>query len=358
MAGQRNAGIAAGVSASVVGLGYFGAKALARLDRRRYKIEGDLVQLAESALSDPPGTRTSSIATHDGGRMFVRDIGSKRSPVIVLLHGVTLDGSIWSNQLADLAAEFRVIAPDWRGHGHSTAGREGFGLDLLAKDLATLLDALNLHNVVLVGHSMGGMAVMHFCHEAPEMLREQVIGIVFESTAASDVASGPLTAPLKLGRFLARQRPDAIGRLAQPPGDVGYVTARFGFGKAPSPVWVEQTRILLDNMAPVPLAKSVLSLLDHDARDTLRTLEMPVLVLVGTNDLVTPLVRSKEIAELISHARLQTFEDAGHLLMLERREELSGDLREFAWSCLKRRSRSGSESRTISPGTRPAVALP
>lgn len=334
MSGSRNAGLAAGAIAGLttgaLGLGYVVAKAVARADRRRFHVAGDLTELARAALADAPGMRSSTIPTVDGGRMFVREYGSPEAVPIVLLHGVTLDGSIWHNQCRDLADEYRVIAPDLRGHGRSTPGRNGYGLDLLAADLDGLLGNFKLKNTILVGHSMGGMAMMHFCAKFPATLANRVAGLVFQSTAASDVASGPATAPLKLGRMLAERSPATAGRLTKAPADVGYLGSRFGFGKNPSPVWVEQVRLLLDAMAPVPLAKSVLSLLDHDERATLRTVATRSLVLVGTKDLVTPEVQSREIAELLPNSELVTFADAGHTLMLERSSELSVALRQFA----------------------------
>lgn len=330
MSGARNAGIVAGIAGGVLGLGYAAAKAVARADRRRYGISGDLERLAIAALADPPNTRTSTIRGRDGSRLYIRECGSETAQPIVLLHGVTLQGSIWSSQLRDLSDEFRVVALDWRGHGRSTPGRSGFGLGLLAADLLTVLETLDLRRAVLVGHSMGGMAIMHLCANHSGAVAERVAGLVFQSTAASDVASGPGTAPLKLLRMFAERRPAAAGRLANAPADLGYVGARIGFGKNPSPVWVEQTRLLLDAMEPAPLAKSVLALLDHDERESLRAVSTPSLVLVGANDVVTPPSQAHDIARRIVDAELRTFPGAGHTLMLERSAELAETLRHFA----------------------------
>jgi pimeloyl-ACP methyl ester carboxylesterase len=348
MSAPKNVSITAGVSAGLVGLSYVAVKALARADRKKHKINGDLTALASAALAERENVRTTTISTLDGGSMFIREAGLVSNPPIVLLHGVTLAGSIWNSQLVELQDSFHVVAPDWRGHGQSVAGRNGFGLELLANDLATLLERLDLHNAIIVGHSMGGMALMHFCADFPLVLKQRVAALVFQSTAANRVASGPATAPLKLGQFLAKQRPDVAGRLAQVPGDLGYVSARLGFGKNPSPIWVEQTRILLDNMAPVPLAKSVLSLLSHDRLESLRFVTTPALVLVGSNDVVTPPKQSKDIADALPNAHLQIFGGAGHTLMLERSAELSNIFRNFSRLSVEDRLR---KRRTVAPRT-------
>lgn len=365
MTKARNASLAAaavaGAASAAAGIGYLGARRIIAADRKRHGVTGNLSDLALDALADSDETTTASIPTADGGRMYVRSAGTPGDPPIVLLHGVTLDGSIWHNQFADLQRDFHVIAPDWRGHGRSTPGRHGFGLDALATDLNTLLETLDLHDALVVGHSMGGMALMRFCAVFPETLESRVSGMAFQSTAVCDVGAGPLVVPLKVGSFLARRFPGAAGRFSKQPADIGYVGARLGFGANPSPVWVEQTRLLLHHMDPAALTASVLPLLDHDERESLRRVVTPALVLVGSADLVTPLRQAEEIAAILPNSMLSSFGGAGHTLMLERSTELSNVLRNFALDCRRdRRLNVGgrrSEGKPVAPGAAPVVAL-
>ena len=90
---------------------------------------------------------------------------------------------MWGYQLRDLSDRCRVLAVDLRGHGESRAGSAGFGLDLLAEDLRTVLEALDLRDAIVVGHSMGGMTLMQFCADHPDVLDERVAGVVFLATA-------------------------------------------------------------------------------------------------------------------------------------------------------------------------------
>ena len=320
----------AGLATGTAGLGYLGARRTISVDRKRHGVVGELAVLARAEMADPAGTFTQTIPTDGGGRMFVRHIGATAAPALVLLHGVTLDGSIWHNQLRDLQHDFHVIAPDWLGHGRSIPGRNGFGLDALASDLNSLLQTFDLHRALVVGHSMGGMAIMRFCSTFGKTLDARVGGLVFQSTAAFDVGAGPLEWPIKLGTSLARKFPVAAGRVSKQNAEFGYVGARLGFGRNPSPVWVEQTRILLDQMDPESLTASVLPLLDHDERASLPGVRQPALVLVGTADRVTPFKQAEAIERLLPNARMQTFGGAGHTLMLERSRELSETLRDFA----------------------------
>ena len=344
------AGVGVGVTAGVMSLGYSALKGIAWLDRRRFGIDGDLEAQAKADLAEPPDVEHRTIPAFDGGDIhyLVREPrahavarnpkkqssfgpGTKEPTTIVLLHGITLGAAVWNHQLTDLPDEFRIVAPDWRGHGASRAGRNGYGLELLARDLITLLEAEQVTNAIVVGHSMGGMALLHALVHYPEMIRTRIAGAVFCSTAAGRVASGPLRAPVKIGTAFAKRRPELAGRaVAEVPGDVGYAAVRLGFGKSPSPIAVEQCRQFLARMSPTALSASMLSLLDHDLREPLAAITIPTLVLVGSKDIVTPPSQAEEIHGAIAGSELVSFEGAGHLLMLERQAEFASALTTFA----------------------------
>ncbi|HWJ96829.1 MAG TPA: alpha/beta fold hydrolase, partial [Acidimicrobiales bacterium] len=108
----------------------------------------------------PAGVIEHEIPTPDGGTVHAIEQGAGRP--LVLLHGITLRADVWAPQFHQLTDRYRVIAVDLRGHGTSKAGDAGFGVARLGDDLATLLTELDLHDAVLVGHSMGGMTVMQF----------------------------------------------------------------------------------------------------------------------------------------------------------------------------------------------------
>ena len=94
----------------------------------------------------------------DGGRIEVFESG--HGPAIVLLHGMGLSADIWARQFPTLSEGHRVIAWNQRGCGASTAGTEGYGLDRLVDDLMAVLEALDVRDAVLVGHSVAGMVVV------------------------------------------------------------------------------------------------------------------------------------------------------------------------------------------------------
>ena len=145
------AGVAAGAAAGISGAGFVTERLLAARLRRRP--DGD----AARAL-DAPMYVDRQIDAFDGGSLYLVESGE--GPPIVCLHGVTNSSRTWFHQLEDLPrAGFRTIAYDHRGHGRSVLGSSGHSIENLAVDLRTVLEALDLHGAVLVGHSMGGVAV-------------------------------------------------------------------------------------------------------------------------------------------------------------------------------------------------------
>ncbi len=318
--------IGVGVVGTAVGAVLGAARVIARADRRRSTSD---FEAGEDRLEIPPDARHHTVLTPDGARIHVVEYGPQDARPILLLHGVTLTSRIWAHQLADFGDKYRVLALDWRGHGASTVGRDGFGLEVLASDLRAVITHFGLTDSVLVGHSMGGMALMRFCADS-EFLRDHVAKVVFTSTAASGVGGHGGGRFAHLASALAKRSSGVAERFAAPPsGDLGYVYNRFSFGVAPDASWVEQVREITDAMVPSAAGPSILALLDHDERKALQQLDLPVLVFVGTNDRLTPEGQGRDIADLAPGAQLVVFEGGGHMLMIERRERFNTELATF-----------------------------
>ena len=177
----KRTGIAAGVTAGVGGVVYAGQRLLATRLRHREDPDADnpLVPAFDEAIR---------IDCHDAGSLYVisRGVG----PPIVFSHGVTLSSRTWAKQFDSIpAAGFRALAFDGRGHGESTVGDTGHSIDNLAADVRSVLEALDLHDAVLVGHSMGGMAMQAFAIRHPDIALGAVSGLVLLSTSPRTVTS-------------------------------------------------------------------------------------------------------------------------------------------------------------------------
>ncbi len=331
VADRRTALVSAGILSALVGAGYGAVKWFAASDRRRTGTDRLRMMQAMDELAEPIGTRHHLFASHDGGQLHAVDYGRAEAPPIVLLHGVTLAAALFNHALVDLGPAFRVIALDWRGHGRSRPGRDGYGLGVLGRDVATLLTQLDLHHAVVLGHSMGGMALGRFCVDEAVVRTERVAGVVFCDTAAFNVGN---ELPKLLRRSLAAfggRNPDLAGKIAQiPDGDIAYIAARTSFGERPDPVAVEQTRLMFDAMSPSAITQSILPLLSHDVRIGLRLVDTPALVMVGSKDPLTPPSQANDLVRLLPNSRLHTFPGVGHLPMLECRDDFARVLAEFA----------------------------
>jgi pimeloyl-ACP methyl ester carboxylesterase len=314
------AGVAVGAVGALAGAGYASERVLARRLRRRP--DGD----AARAL-DAPTYVDRRLDSHDGGSIFVVESG-EGSP-IVLSHGVTNSTRSWFHQLESLPrAGYRAIAFDHRGHGRSALGTSGHSLENLALDMRTVVEGLDLRDAVLVGHSMGGVAVQAFVTQFPDIAAERVAGIVLLSTLAKTPFGSHSTRTKKRIEQITNRAPDMSWMWSQP--NIGLLMARLGFGRDPHPSHVELVRQMLRDCPPATRLEAPRALIGLDLTAALPTISLPTLVIVGTGDILTPPAQARLIAKLIPGARLEVFPGGGHMLMLERSAELDRLIVDFA----------------------------
>ena len=317
MSTRRRAAIAAGAIGAAAGVAVAGNRIAASRLRARPDTEHDLELHPE---------RTHHLPAHDGGAIHVIEAGS--GPPILLSHGVTLSVRTWAKQFQQLPARgFRVIAFDHRGHGGSSLGSSGHGVEQLAHDVRSVLEGLDLRDAVLVGHSMGGIAIQSFCIHHPDLARERVAGIVL----LSSLARSPLGANPRVTRMLTQivnRLPDGAAALRA--RDLGLVVARIGFGRDPEPAQVELTRQMMLGTSRETRRDAVLALAGLDFTDRLGRIDRPTLVIGGTADVIAPIAESRRMARRIPGARIEEVPGGGHMLMLERAALVDDLIADFA----------------------------
>lgn len=317
----RRLALAGAAAAAAGGVAYgAGRLALERL-RRRSDVH------AEERF-EPAADETHDFDSHDGGTIHVLSRGE--GPPLVLSHGLTLSARTWTLQFAALPAEgLRVVAFDHRGHGLSVVGTTGHTIDNLAADFRTVLECLDLHDVVVVGHSMGGIAAQAFAARFPEVVAERVRGLVLVSTIARTPLSAPRAAALlRLARGAAGYVPDSS--VVWRNSDLGLLLARVGFGRDARPSDVELVRQMMIACPAETRRDAPQALLGFDLTRELRKITVPTLVIGGTADVITPPFESRRIARLIPDSQLELFEGGGHMLMLEQPDRFNRTLVEFA----------------------------
>ena len=316
------------LAAAGVAAGYAAERTL--LGRAHPRVTAD-----PSAYEPPSDAVQRDVPLSDGGSLHVVERGAGRP--LVLLHGITLSARTWHYQLQDLADDFRVIAVDHRGHGSSTAGDGGWDLARLALDVRELLDALDLRDAIVVGHSMGGMVTLRFALDHAETRRRRVAGIVLMSTSGTPVhrlaawkaLTDVVTPSVKRGLALGARLPGGLF----PASDLSYLVFRVGMGKGASPEHVELNRLMTAS-TPVSVWSELMSgVVGFDVSDRFHEIDVPALVLVGTRDVLTPPSSARALVAGLPGARpLVGFPGAGHMLMLERRREVADELVRFSAS--------------------------
>ena len=255
--------------------------------------------------------------TVNGVSLAVEDRGE--GPAILFVHGYPLDRTIWRDQIDSLEG-YRRIAPDLRGMGQSDAPDLGYGMGIYADDLAALLDALGVNEVVLCGLSMGGYVIFEFLRR----WRHRVRALILMATRAeADSTEG-------------RRARDAAAATARD-GGAGAVGGAM-LPKMLAPGSEERAPELVDRvrrmMAATPVAGMIGALAAmrdrHDSTGLLPTLAgLPTLVLVGEEDVLAPPDAARRMATLIPGARLVVIPGTGHLPPVERPSETTAEIREF-----------------------------
>jgi pimeloyl-ACP methyl ester carboxylesterase len=314
----------------------------------------------------------TAFQTSDGVDLCVEDTGPADAPVTVLLaHGWTSDNRVWDAVFPRLAERVRVVRFDHRGHGSSGHAPDP-AIERLGDDLAELVAALApAGRLVLVGHSMGGMAMMALAARHPDLVRSRVHAAFFVSTSSGrmrEITFGLPRPVVKAGQALMRRQgkrrphrtasPDAAldsPALDSPALDSRALDSRAldspgpdGPGRKPprkpSPLQVRAQRAFLRWLlfgAPFQRA-DLLSVADqlgvvhrrsaaalrssinrHEAAEAVRVYrDVPTQVLTGARDRLIPAEHSRAIAAELPDAELVVYHAAGHMLPYERTDDL------------------------------------
>lgn len=326
----RSLGVAAVLGAAAA------ATAVGRAASRRQALDGvDALEVEDPRPFGWAADRTETVRTSDGVALHVEidePAGSAALPSVVFSHGYCLSSASWIHQRRALvAAGYRCVLWDQRGHGRSGHGDpDNSTVDQLGEDLATVIEHTCPNGpLALIGHSMGGMTIMALALARPELIAARVCAAAFVATSAGGggLVTGGFGAVL--GTMLHRFGPRALVRLSARPRlwkgvrDVGrdvesLFVERFSFA---SPVSEETVRFAADMLMGTDL-QVVGAFLDslerHDKTAALEAFAgIPVLVVNGEQDVMTPPEHSTAIVAALPGAEHLVVDDAGHLVMLE-----------------------------------------
>jgi len=311
---------------AVVGAVVVAERLLARRIRNRRDPEHD------ELLVPPDDVRHLTVPSRDGGTLHLLERGEGQP--VLLVHGITLNAELWAPQLHGLAEDFRVLSLDQRGHGRSTAGADGYGMGQLGDDIAAVIEGLDLHDVLLVGHSMGGMASLTFAVDHPELRRERLAGLGLVATSAGPpIVPALVPRAVALGAWLIDRLDDGrpVPSLRFSGNDLSLFMIRSVFGKNPSAAAIEQVRASIegtDDDAMIRLFSGIIG--DYDTVEHLGDIDVPAFVVVGTRDILTPVPFARTMGEGLPDAELTILPEAGHQLMQERPDAIDQLVRDLA----------------------------
>lgn len=340
--GGTGRGGALGLAASVLALAGGGVALGLELERRLVskRLHADRVETDEEPFFSlrsfgPTVTTPDGVELHtevdelpaDGGES---PRGADDDLTLVLVHGYALSLDCWHFQRKEFRNKIRMVLYDQRSHGRSSrSAGELCRVPQLAQDLLQVLDeVVGDGPVVLAGHSMGGMTIMHLALTHPELFGTRIQGVALFSTAAGEMADHSLIRGIP-GRTFGKMVPPTMAALNRIPelvekgrtagSDLSFVvTKRGSYGSDVPPGYVEFMNEML-GQTPMSVISdfypTFAELDEYDAFKVLATVETAVIG--GEDDAITPIRHTDKIIELLPGADVRRLPDCGHMGIIE-----------------------------------------
>lgn len=264
----------------------------------------------------------TSVAATDGVTLNVEVDEGPAGPTIVFVHGWTCNLDTWHYQRAALRGQARMVFFDQRSHGQSGRSYDhNSSIDQLAEDLRVVLETFApTGDIILVGHSMGGMSIMGLADAHPHLFGTRVTGVVLISTSAGHLMKGNSS----LRRILP-----IVSRLS-PLLDQGRafnsysVIRRWGLGPNAQERHVDMTNEMILSTPTHVLIDFQRNFVALDRYRSLAAIgRAETVVVCGTKDILTPIRHARRLVEQIPGAQLVAVENAGHMVMFEDHDDVT-----------------------------------
>ena len=269
----------------------------------------------------------STIITKDGTEIFYKDWGQGQP--VVFSHGWPLTADAWDAQMVFLSSHgYRTIAHDRRGHGRSGQPSQGNDMDTYADDLATLIEKLDLKNIVLVGHSTGGGEVAHYIgrHGNARVAKLVLIGAVPPIMVKSESNPGglPISVFDDIRRNVLADRSQFYKDLSSPFYGANRAGAKVSQGMRDS-FWLQGMIGGLKGQY-----ECIKQFSEVDYTPDLKKVEVPTLVIHGDDDQIVPIDDAGRLsAKIVKHATLKVYPGAPHGLTATHQDQVNHDLLTF-----------------------------
>ncbi|MCM2294625.1 alpha/beta hydrolase [Allorhizobium sp. BGMRC 0089] len=272
---------------------------------------------------------TGFIETKDKTKIFYKDWGPKDAQPIVFSHGWPLSADAWDNQMLFFSQQgYRVVAHDRRGHGRSDQPFTGNTMDQYADDLAEVIEALDLKNMVMIGHSTGGGEVAHYIgrHGNRRVAKAVLVGAVPPIMLKS--ASNPEGVPMEVFDDIRKGTAENRSQFFK-----DLTTPFYGFNRD----GVKDNPGLRDSFWLMGMQGGIKGHYDciHefsevDYTEDLKKIEVPTLIIHGDDDQIVPVKASAEkSAKIVKHATLKLYPGGAHGLAQIEADKFNKDVLDF-----------------------------
>lgn len=241
----------------------------------------------------------------DGSHLYF-SLSGRGAQDILFVHGSGCDHTLWSYQVKGLRDSFSIAAVDLNGHGRSPL-REGDGLSTYTQDVLAVLERLS-RRAFLVGHSLGGAIALNVALYHPE----RIGGLGLIGTGAR-----------------LRVLPELLALLQRDFEAAIELILSLAFGERSEPKLLTKAKEQMRENGQKALLRDLLTCDSFDVMDKLNRIKVPTLVICGREDRLTPVKYSEYLRDHIPDATLRVIEGAGHMVMLERPEQLNRAIQEF-----------------------------
>jgi len=256
------------------------------------------------------------------------DEGPDNAHVIILIHGFPFNKSMWNKQVDMLIENYRVIAYDVRGHGNSTAGTDNFSIELFVDDLLGLMDALKIDRAMLCGLSMGGYIALNAIENFPKRFGALILcdtNCIADTPEAREKRMKTIESIQEKG--LEQYANESLKNLFAPES---FVTNKEK---------IEVVKEMIMETSVQSLSGTLYALSRRKETCTnLANIRIPVLILVGKEDKITPPDAARQMQKSIKGSILKIIEHAGHLSNIENSYDFNGQLIKFISSVYKRKT--------------------
>lgn len=243
----------------------------------------------------------------------------KELPTVLFLHGFPFNKNMWADQMQATPVGFNAVAVDIRGHGNSTSGHGFFSIDVFAKDILVFIRKLNLQKVVLCGISMGGYIALRAYEIQPEVFAGLVL--CDTNSLADDNAA-------KQKRFDTIQSVLRHGKRTFSIGFIGNVFTQQSIEEDIDAITLIKSSIRRNTEASI--CATLLALASRtDTTESLTAIQVPTLVVRGSEDTITTKEHAEILIANIPGARYVEIPQAGHLPNLERPDQFNKALTSF-----------------------------